>query len=36
MAHNPNELSEEVEEAMDTIYHPGLWAHRDGEIIIGC
>jgi hypothetical protein len=35
MAQTENELPEEVEEAMDTVYHPGLWEYRDGEIIIG-
>jgi hypothetical protein len=35
MAHNPIKLSEEIEEAMDIVYHPGLWEDRDGEIIIG-
>lgn len=35
MAQTTNEVSEEVEEAMDTVYHPGLWEIRDGEIIIG-
>lgn len=35
MAQPTNEISAEVEEAMDTVYHPGLWEIRDGEIIIG-
>lgn len=35
MAHNPTEISEEVEEAMETVFHPGSWEDRDGEIFIG-
>lgn len=35
MAHNPPKLSDDVGDAMDTVYHPGMWDERDGEIIIG-
>lgn len=35
MAFNSAKIPEEVEEAMETVYHPGSWDERHGEIFIG-
>ena len=35
MSNNPSRLPRAVEEAMDTVYCPGLWENRDGEIFVG-
>lgn len=34
-AQEQNDLPVEVEEAMATVWYPGTWESRDGEIIVG-